>query len=370
MLAFCPRGIILLGEGAGKEFLLVLRRALILAALLCSVWRAAGADTVCLVDGKTVEGKIERVDEDKLQIRTATGVVEYGREQVKSFSVVRVGPDGQPLVGPDGKPVVAVLAFKPKPLKLPFEVEGGHYVVKTDISDTVTKNASKAMEELYKAYADIFDMRAEPNDRKTEIAIFGKKEDFTKYAASLGVKPRGDALGFFRIGSDGSSQIVTYKLQGEDFNTMSTLYHEATHQFIAKVLGPRRAPTWVNEGLAVYMEHSQWSRDKLKIGVIPEKRLAGLQAAIRAGKHIPLAELVKRGPETYDGVCYAEGWSLVYFLVHANRGAYAKRFGSYFRLLKDGKDADEAFKECFPADMEKLEAAWKPFVMGLKAGGK
>lgn len=336
----------------------------VLAAAWLALSGIAGADTVHLLNGKTVEGKIVKVGEDKLTIRTATGDADYTRDEVKYFSVEQVGPDG--------KPVTKDLAFKLKPVQMPHELATEHYVIKTDTADFVCKNAAHAMEELYKAYTDIFDIKAEPQKQKTDIVIFEKKEDFTKYAATLKATIRDDTLGFYRTGSDGTSQIVTYKRQTDEFNTLSTMYHEATHQFIMMVMGGSQnaPPLWVNEGLAVYFENSRWQKNVLQTGIIPRQRLLFLQNAIRSGKMIPLAELFKRGKDTYDGLCYSEGWSVIYFFVKANRGAYAKEFGKYLRMLREHKDPDEAFKTCFTADVNALEQAWKKFVMELKAPAK
>ena len=133
------------------------------------------------------------------------------------------------------------------------------------------------------------------------------------------------------------------------------------------VMGRDNAPPlWINEGLAVYCENSRLHRGTLKTGIIPRKRLLLLQNRLRAGNYVRLADLMKRERDTYDGLCYSEGWSLVYFFVKAKGGRHAKRFGAYFRMLKERKDPDQAFKTCFTADIDRLERAWKKFCLGLK----
>ena len=319
----------------------------------------AVGDTVYLRNGKSVTGTIRKLEPDKLVIQTATGTVEYTREQVKCFSLTRVGPDG--------KPRTVTAAFKPKPIKMPFELETAHYTIKTDTAEHVCKNTGKAMEQLYKAYTRIFHAEDAPPDRKAEIIIFDQRSAFFQYAQSLNARPRKDTLGFFRTAPDGSSQIVTFKRRTGEFHTLSTLYHEATHQFFRHWLGRgNQPPLWVNEGLAVYFENSRWQNGKLRTGVIPRKRLLVLRAALRAGRHVRLADLVRRGRDRYDGLCYSEGWSLVYFFVKAHRGRYAKRFGKYLRALRDRTDPHKAFKTHLGADLDKLERAWKVFVLGLK----
>jgi len=323
---------------------------------------ASAADTVYLYDGKSVSGKIQKLEKDKLEIRTSKGVVEYGRDVVKYFSIVQAGPDG--------KPRVVKAMFKPQPIKMRFELETRHYIVKTDTTGLVCKKAAKAMEELYHAYTAIFrpDKAAA---QKAEVIIFENRADFQKYAARLRATPRKDTLGFFRCASDGSSQIVTYKRRTSEFHTLSTLYHEATHQFIMMAVGRTNPPPlWVNEGLAVYFEGSRMRNGTLKTGVIPRKRLILLRNALRTGKYIRLADLVKRGRDTYDALAYSEGWSLVYFFLKSNHGAYKKRFSNYFRALRNGTDHDEAFQTHLTRDMVRLETLWKKYFLSLKVPKK
>ncbi len=318
----------------------------------------AAADSVCLLNGNSVEGKIEKIEKGKLSLRTGDKVVEYGRDQVKFFCVEKIGPDG--------KPTIQKLVFKPKPLKMPFELETAHYIIKTDVAETVCKSAAGVMEELYAAYAAIF--RLDPKEQwpKAEVIIFDKREDFTAYATSIGSELEPEALGFFHVSGD-KSQIVTFKRRTNEFDTLGTLYHEATHQFITMVIGLKNiSPLWLHEGLAVYFENSRWQDGKLKTGIVPKTRLLLLQDALRTGKHVHLADLLKRGRDTYDSLCYSEGWAFIYFLVKADGGAYADRFRRYFNMLRAGEKSDAAFKTCFGNNIDKLENAWKKFVLGLK----
>jgi|GEM_PF-2840013 len=332
--------------------------ALMLLAALAVAPRAA-ADTVTLRNGDIVEGRIEKVEEDGLTVRTEDGAATYLRAEVRTWTVERTGPDGEK--------TAATFMFKPEPLKMPFKTETDHYVIKTDIDERVCRRAGQAMEQLYRAYNAIFRLGNKAAKKKAEVVIFDKEEDFRRYADETSVKPREDTLGFFRANGDGAGQIVTFKRRTDEFDTMSTLYHEATHQFITMKLGVGNLPPlWLNEGMAVYFENSRWEKGKLRTGFIPRKRLQQLQRAIRRGEYVHLADLIKRDRDTYDSLCYAEGWSLVYFFVKVNRGAYARRVVRYFDALEKGEDHDKAFRRCFTRDLGKLEKAWKEFVLALE----
>jgi len=347
----------------------MLRNALsILLLVAITVAPAALADTVYLTNGKTVSGTIRRpIGGDKLVIETKAGPKTFTRNQVKHFRMPKHDAYGKPVLGPNGKPVMADMTFKSEPLEMPFTVETDHYVIKTDISARVAQNTAKAMEHLYRAYVKVFRPKNSQAAKKADVVIFEKQKDFLAYAKRIHVKPRKDTLGFFRARSDNGGEIVTYKRLASESHTMRTLYHEATHQFVLMMTGVKNPPPlWVNEGLAVYFETSRWRGGKLKTGLIPRARLRQLQKAIRDKKYIHLRDLVQRRHDTFDALCYAESWSLVYFFVKANNGRYAERFSNYFRALKAGVKHDEAFKKHLTKDFGKLERAWKTFALSLK----
>jgi len=339
-------------------------------AMLCAVLALApmvSADTVVLRSGEEIECIVRRVEEDRLVVAVETGEKEYARDEVSYFIMPQRDAEGNVVTGPDGEPVMKKYAFRPKPLKLPFELKTKHYVVKTDISEKVASNIGRAMEHMYKSYASIFrpkDVAKQP----VNVIVFKAREDFRQYASDITSRPMEHVLGFYRLGYGPTpGQIVTYRREDGGSHTLKILFHEGSHQFLMMVIGAHNPPPlWLNEGFAVYFESSRWENGKLRTGIIPGERLARLQSAIRAGNHIPLADLLTRGTDTYDSLCYAEGWSLVYFLLKADRGAHRKRMGAFIDAIKAGRDHGEAFKRTITPNIHALEREWKKFVLKLK----
>lgn len=265
---------------------------------------------------------------------------------------------------PLNEPKPAKTHAKPD-LNLPFSVETEHYIVRTDISQRVADNAARAMENLYKQFELIFKPDASAkNGKKVEIGLFRSQDDFIKHSQEEGGKPTDKTLGFFIPYRDGSGRILVYKRQDE-YNTLNTMYHEATHQFIDMVVHGKDIPLWLNEGLAVYFENSRFENGKFATGLLPRERLKALKDMIRHREFIPLPDLYTRTADTFDGDCYAEAWALVHFFAQANNGAYTKRFNAYFKMLRAGNDPEEAFQKCFPK-AERLEPEIKKYVMELR----
>ncbi|MDP6381160.1 MAG: DUF1570 domain-containing protein, partial [Phycisphaerae bacterium] len=156
---------------------------------------------------------------------------------------------------------------------------------------------------------------------------------------------------------------------------LTVLRHEGFHQFAATFIG-RQIPIWLNEGMAVFFENSEWVGGVLKIGLVPVGRLRGLKQARAGGRFIRLSKMllmsdrdwsdnVRTGADR-EGLQYAEAWSMVHFLVYGDKGRYRRRLESYIRKVADGKTGERAFREVFAGDVKGFEKRWLAYIDGLK----
>ncbi len=246
-----------------------------------------------------------------------------------------------------------------------FEQRSHHFTIITNTSKKLAGQISQALEQQYKDFVFRFQVRKAPK-QPLPVKIFAERAEFKKYTsvnANKGTSER--AAGYF----DPNRVEIVLFWSDDPEDVLQTLYHEVTHYFVSLYMGPRAyAPMWLDEGLAVYFEASLFKDGRLETGRIPHGRLLELQEAIKAGKHHPLRKLMGMkdyGPGGYDLLGYAEGWSVVYFFAKSAGGHNAKNFGRYMDEIKKGRRHQDAFKKAFNATPEQLEAAWKPFVMGL-----
>jgi hypothetical protein len=183
-----------------------------------------------------------------------------------------------------------------------------------------------------------------------------------------------------------------------DANTFIALYHEAFHQYIHYSTGELPPHSWFNEGHGDFFSGATIRDGKMRsIGPNPW-RVKTIQLAIKEGKHVPLRELLSyEQPQYYANpyVCYAEGWSLIYFLrkseAVAKRPEWAQILPTYFAELKTGyaaelarleaagkaKDKEQRAKAGLEVrkaalakatagvDIDALEAAWKTYVAAI-----
>lgn len=131
---------------------------------------------------------------------------------------------------------------------------------------------------------------------------------------------------------------VAYNIGRE--RTFASIGHEGWHQFNSRLF-KYRLPSWLDEGVAMMFETSQYEQGLFSFQ--PDRngyRLGSLKKTLLTNKTIPLRELVGINPgevvtegDDAVGAFYSQAYALVRFLREDN---YGKRLSSYQKLLFDG----------------------------------
>ncbi|MBI4601962.1 MAG: DUF1570 domain-containing protein [Planctomycetes bacterium] len=239
-----------------------------------------------------------------------------------------------------------------------FAEETENYKVVTSVSQEYAREIARHAELIRRAYNVVFSDIDKP-DRKYEIWVY---ESLDAYHAAGGPRM---ALGHY----DPFFRKLVVPRQKKKEGTLSTLYHEAFHQYLHDYL--EVAPQWFNEGLGDYFGAFQYDRigEREVMRSRPDKgRLQNAQFAIDQ-KILPTAEdlMLMSREEMYDpkmgSFHYAQAWGMIYFMIEGNKPAYKRVLVSYFGALRKGLDLDEAYKTTFGRiDMRKFDAEWKGFI--------
>lgn len=128
------------------------------------------------------------------------------------------------------------------------------------------------------------------------------------------------------------------------FDTCAIAAHEGWHQYTQRTFRDP-LPTWLEEGIATYMEGHTWSNaTPVFRGWANIERFDQLRKAVNKDKLIPLVDLLHTRPQDYvervdDSllVYYAQLWALVHFL---NEGEQAQYAGSLRRLVQDALEGN------------------------------
>jgi hypothetical protein len=194
------------------------------------------------------------------------------------------------------------------------------------------------VESAYRGYQAQLPRPVETQSKFT-VYLFGQRqhwEDFTKdftgpqAAVYLKIKKGGYYL---------NGACVVYNIGRE--RTFAVLGHEGWHQFNSRHFY-YRLPSWVDEGIAMLFETSQYQQGWFLFQ--PYKnlgRLGALRETLLQNRIIPLRELITLNPgqvlvaDDADAVMafYAQSYALVRFLREDN---YGKRLQDFHQLLLEG----------------------------------
>lgn len=239
---------------------------------------------------------------------------------------------------------------------------------------------------------------AQPVTAVSTVRICKSLDEYHQYGGPRGSggywNSRAEELVFF----DYDSLDEAGKKKKGKANSRIVLYHEAFHQYIHYSTGELPPHSWFNEGTGDFFSGANINGSKVTgIGVNPW-RVALIQRGIEDGSTVEWDELIRfEQPEFYRGdrigMCYAQAWSLIYFLRESKaaqkhpmwsrinqvyfdtlKAAYAEELA---RLAPEatedmrraaGKLARErAVELAFEGvDLGELDASWREFVKDLK----
>ncbi len=163
--------------------------------------------------------------------------------------------------------------------------------------------------------------------------------------------------------------------QSTDYYRRHLVLHEATHSYMATLLGGC-GPGWYMEATAELLGTHAWAPEtgQLEVGVMPASREASphwgrvksVRDALASGKALSIPAVMRidnRQPLGVDS--YAWVWALAKFLDSHPR--YQPRFRSLPKEVLRS-DFDEHFRDAFADDWSDLELEWRLFVSRLDYG--
>lgn len=273
-----------------------------------------------------------------------------------------------------------------------------YIVVYSTKDEPLIRLVKSELEALREAYVELFPP-VRPVEAVSTVRVCKDEAEYLKYGG-----PRGTG-GYWNSRTE---ELVFYDYENVDgkagtgkADTRIALYHEAFHQYIHYAVGELPPHTWFNEGTGDYFSGALVKGGKVKKIDVNPWRIDLVQYALTVGgryRPIPFAEILGyEKKEFYDpsrrSVCYAQAWSMVYFLRTAKevrkRPEWAGILDRYFESLKReyaselaalgespapeakdeaGKRAREKALEVAFADidLQELEDVWKEYTLSLK----
>ncbi len=150
--------------------------------------------------------------------------------------------------------------------------------------------------------------------------------------------------------------------------------HEGWHQYYHWLVVSRvELPSWINEGMGDYF-YTAAPKDgkgkKADLGRVFDGRLWVLQTAKRQDRMEPLGPFLEMLQQDYysnPSICYAQGWAFCQFLLHGNKGKYAKVIPSYVKLLCNDTNWRDVQAKAFKGlDLAQMEQEFHAYIDTLK----
>lgn len=183
--------------------------------------------------------------------------------------------------------------------------------------------------------------------RPLEVFLFGDREEWKDHTRTV---MKDNAELYLNLGRGGYATRGMAVLYDISFNdTFAIMAHEGWHQY-TQVTFQHPLPTWLEEGLATYMEGRRQIPGRI-IEFLPwlnPQRMGALRRAYANRQIIPLVELLDRSPQYFlerDGgrdstallTYYAQVWALTHFLVSGENGRYRDGLERALRDAAAGK---------------------------------
>jgi hypothetical protein len=240
------------------------------------------------------------------------------------------------------------VAFPQLPLRV---VETEYCLILTDIPDAEARKYLGYLDTLYHQMCRAFGIPVGSNIwcGKCVVVALQNRADFIRFEIDVMKNTNGNPTqsgGICHADRDGRLVISLFKAEFTD-RFATVLVHETSHGIAARFLSDVRLPSWLNEGMAVWIakfvvkeddsleKHLQKSIETLR----QQQTLAGFFDA----KQIP-------------GELYGSAAAIVDILLRMD----AAKFRQFFTLIKQGVDQEDALKQSYDmsfADLARVYGA-------------
>ena len=192
----------------------------------------------------------------------------------------------------------------------------------------------------------------------TTVVVFRDDASFIPFKPLYQGRP-GNIAGFFQPGND--VNYIAMSLDPRLKDPYSVAFHEYVHLHMQDNVP--RAPIWLNEGLAEFYGHLQFSGGEALLGVpLPYLNL------LRNEELLPLTTLLSidiRSPhyneQDKSGIFYGESWALVHYLMLGGPGRQ-DQFKRFLQQVSRGEDAAKSLADSFGMTLDTIEKELRAYV--------
>lgn len=172
------------------------------------------------------------------------------------------------------------------------------------------------------------------------------------------------------------AQLLEAATDAYTMDTARILGHEGWHQYFHMyTVSIVPMPSWLDEGIGDYFfmatrDEQGGQEHGYRLGEINAHRVRALQRAMVDGTTVDFKTLLGFAQQDYyknPGVYYAQGWSMVQFLMHNEKPQYHELIPKLIKDFKDTKNFVKSTDKIFKGlDLAQLDRDWIAWVITLK----
>jgi tetratricopeptide (TPR) repeat protein len=247
-----------------------------------------------------------------------------------------------------------------------------HYRVLSDLGVTASMEIARKLEAGLYLYNEYLHYDVDELDLPLRVRVFRDKEDYDGYLNRLISETRSDFV-YISYSDPNRSELVGFQRQVPDFN--ASLLHYGFIQFLSAFVPA--APLWIEEGMATYLEYSQYDPmtesfawkpnyawlDALK-DVLSDPEITG-----RLGLR-DLLLVTKEQAQARIEIFYPAAWGLVHFLLQSPEKDHNRILWESLAVLEPGASLEQNSRRVLErafrwVDLDELQRSFKSYTDSL-----
>lgn len=239
-----------------------------------------------------------------------------------------------------------------------FFASAQQYSIKDD-DKVMSKKEFTALEQVI-AYQIQFYNRVLPNDtikaKDVKLKIFSNYAEYLTFQKETSESLNPKSMGFY---SHKEREAVVCKDKIPD-KFLEVCYHELSHFFVNTYFG--NIPVWINEGLAVYFEHTKTGKRPKHI---PSSRMINRVKTMIDLNDINLTDFITwnrnqfyKKSFSHDSYGYALGYSIIYFLMQKDKETVI----NLIRNITEGASSHDALNKLYDGGFSNFEKDFFLFI--------
>lgn len=228
-----------------------------------------------------------------------------------------------------------------------IEVRSAQFTVLSDAHEKEARQILDQFERMRWVFGALFpEASADPAQPVVVVAAKDRKIFAAMEPAEYLGRGKLNLGGYFLHTLD--KNYILLRLDAEYEHPYAAVYHEYTHLQFASA--SEWMPLWLNEGLAEFMQNTEFRNNDVVLG----GPSAGHILYLQQHSMIPLSVLFKvdaASPYYHEeekaSVFYAESWALTHFLIMTDRENHSHRLNDYIKLVRNNEDPATAAEKAF-----------------------